>query len=84
MYLDLVQITGRIYKSIDALKDTEKTLDRPFFFKKKRWDDNLHYELRDLRTSMLKQLPDLKSNSNMKYVLLANGEVGDMRELTRP
>jgi len=35
-YLDLVNLTGRIYKSIDALKDTEKTLDRPFMFKKKR------------------------------------------------
>jgi len=53
MYYDLVQLTGRIYKSIDALKDTEKTLDRPFMFKKKRWDDNLHYELRDKRTEMM-------------------------------
>jgi len=44
----------------------------------------LHFELKDLREEILKQLPDLKKNSNMKYILLANGEVGDMRELTRP
>ena len=84
MYYDLVQLTGRIYKSIDALKDTEKTLDRPFMFRKKRWDDNLHYELKDLRDQLMEQLNGLKTNQNMKYVLLANGEVGDMRELLRP
>ena len=42
-YLDLVNYSARIYRGIDNLKVTEKCLNRPFMFKKVRYDDGLHY-----------------------------------------
>lgn len=81
MYSDLVRISSRIYKMIDMLKDSEKCFDRPFMFKKKRYDDNIHYEMRDLRIEMLERIPNLKDHDKLKLVLLANGEIADMREI---
>jgi len=66
---------------IDMLKDSEKCFDRPFMFKKKRYDDNIHYEMRDLRVEMLERIPNLKEHEKLKLVLLANGEIADMREI---
>jgi len=48
-YEDLVKISARIYRGIDSLKMVEKSLHRPFMFRKKRYDDGLHYDMRDLR-----------------------------------
>jgi len=49
MYKDLVNLSARIYRGIDMLKECEKALHRPFMFKKKRYDDGLHYDMRDIR-----------------------------------
>ena len=81
MYGELIRFSSRIYKMIDQLKDSEKCFDRPFMFKKKRYDDNIHYEMRDLRIEMLERIPALKDHDKLKLVLLANGEVADMREI---
>lgn len=59
----------------------EKSLNRPFMFRKKRYDDGLHYDMRDLRIQCMERIPAIKNEMALKQVLLANGEVGDMREL---
>ena len=84
LYRDLVNLSARIYRGIDLLKQVEKSLNRPFMFRKKRYDDNLHYDMRDIRTQCLERCAGIKDNNNMKMVLLANGEIGDMRDLAKP
>jgi len=79
-----VGLSARIYRGIDQLKVTEKTLNRPFMFRKKRYDDGLHYDMRDIRTMCMERIPAIKDQPALKQVLLANGEIGDMRDLNKP
>ena len=53
-------------------------------FRKKRYDDGLHYDMRDIRTMCMERIPAIKDQPAIKQVLLANGEIGDMRDLTKP
>jgi hypothetical protein len=39
LYRDIVNLSARVYRGIDLLKQVEKSLNRPFMFRKKRYDD---------------------------------------------
>lgn len=71
--------TSKIFKMIQLLKHAEKCFDRPFMFKKKRYDENMHYEMKDVRERILEKCPTLKDHEKMNKVLLATGEIEDIR-----
>jgi len=72
-----VGLSARIYRGIDQLKVTEKTLNRPFMFRKKRYDDGLHYDMRDIRTMCMERIPAIKDQPALKQAssLMVRSEI---------
>ena len=50
-------------------------------FKKRRFDEILHYEMRELRLRMLERFPKLKDRETLRMVMLAKGELQDIRDV---
>jgi hypothetical protein len=59
LYSDVVRLSSRILIAICTLKDTEKTLNRPFVFKGIAYDEFMGKEIRVLRFKIIKAYPEL-------------------------
>ena len=82
MYFDLVQQSGKLHAEIRVLKSIEKTLDRPFVFSGKIYDDDyMHTQIKRKRLQILQEMPELADTSEMKQFMLANGVVNDIRQI---
>lgn len=84
MYMLLVRHSGRIMAEIRVLKQMEKALCRPFMFGGVMYDsDFMHKQMKRRRLQILSVFPALVKANEMKLFLLADGELGDARQLSR-
>ena len=74
MYVELVRLSGRLHAEIRVLKSIEKTLNRPFMFNGKMYDDAyMHSQIKRKRLQILQEMPELADTSEMKVFMLASG-----------
>jgi len=76
-------LSSRIHIAILTLKDNEKALQRPFIFKGKPYDEIMVPEMRKLRLKIIRKLPELKEENELKLFMRTNGDVGDVRKVDK-